>query len=160
MSKHFIPYALSSLLLFGACENAADQQKDATGAQVEANKEIEKANREARDKAVAAQAEADKKIADANADFQKLREDYRHQTTQSLVDVDKKIAELEAEQKQATGKERAELDAKMPTIRLMRETFSKDYQSIETASATSWDSVKARLDKEWNDLKKAIDDAV
>jgi hypothetical protein len=157
MSKYFITCALMSVT-FIACENARDQQKEATGAQVEANREIESASREARDKAVAAQAEADKKIADANADFQKLREDYRHKTTQNLVEMDKKIAELEADAKTATGKAKAELDTRLPTIRQSRESFTREYQSLETASATSWDSVKARLDKQWDDLQKAVSD--
>ena len=157
MSKYFITCALTSLM-FVACENANDQQKDATGAQVEANREIERASREARDKAVAAQAEADKKIADANADFQKLREDYRHKTTENLVEMDKKISELEADAKTATGKTKADLDARLPTIRQLREGFTREYQSLESASATSWDSVKARLDKQWDDLQKAVSD--
>ena len=157
MSKYFITGALTSLMLV-ACENANDQQKDATGAQVEANREIEQASREARDKAVAAQAEADKKIADANADFQKLREDYRHKTTENLVEMDKKIADLEADAKTATGKTKAELDARLPTIRQLRESFTREYQSLETASAATWDSVKARLDKQWDELQKAVSD--
>jgi chromosome segregation ATPase len=159
MLKQFTPYALASLFLVFGCENAADQQKEANGAQAEANRAIDRASREAQDKVVAAQAEADRKIAEANSDFQKLREDFRHKTTENLVAVDRKIAELEADAKDAKGKAKLDLEARLPTIHQLRESFANSYRSIETASTSSWDSVKAGLDKQWEDLKKAVDDA-
>jgi hypothetical protein len=159
MTRQYSSYALIFLLFAVGCENAADKQKDANGAQAEANREIDKANRDARDKVVAAQAEADKKVAQANADFQKMREDYRHTTTDRLVTLDRKIADLEAETKTAKPKEKADLEAKLPRIRQMRADFSTNYQAIESASATTWDGVKNGLEKQWDDLNKAVDDA-
>ena len=147
------------LALGAGCNKAADEQQKATNAQVEANQKIVEANQEADQKANKAQADADQKIAAAQADFLKLREDYRHNTTANLVDLDKKIADLEAKSKTATGKKKADLDAELSQIRTQREAFANDWKQIETASATTWDATKNRLDKEWTDLKSAVDRA-
>jgi hypothetical protein len=40
-----------------------------------------------------------------------------------------------------------------------REAFVNDYKSIETASADTWDATKARLDKQWTELKNMVDRA-
>jgi len=146
-----------SLSLAAGCNKAQDEQRKADEARAEADEKVNEANREATDKINAAQAEADKKVADAQANFLKLREDYRHDVTQNLVDLDKKIADLEAKAKTATGKTKAQLEADLPRIRDQRDNFVRDYRTIETASATTWDNTKARLDKEWDELKKAVD---
>src|SRR5450432_3653954 len=153
---------LGSLLLAlaGGCDKAADEQQKAVNAQTTANDKIIQANQEADQKATSAQADADKKIAAAQASFLKMREDYRHETTTNLVDLDKKISELEAKEKTATGKKKADLDVQLGQIRAQREAFASDWKSIETASATSWDATKSRLDKEWADLKGMVDRAV
>lgn len=146
---------LYSLLAFG-CDRAADEQKNAYGAQAEANQEIAEVKREAHDKTVNAQVEADKKIADAQANFMKLREDFRHETTNNLLEIDRRITNLEAEAKTLAGKQKADLESKLATIRTQREQFSKDYQTIEAASASTWDEIKVRLQKQWKDLEKAV----
>lgn len=158
MLKKTISYASLIGVFALGCDKAADEQKAANEAQREANEKIQEAEREARDKQVSAQAEADKQIANANADFMKMREQFRHDTTKALVEIDEDIAELEAELKTRTGKEKADLEAKLPAIRTQREQFTRDYQAVETASATTWDATKARMDKELSALKKAIDD--
>jgi predicted double-glycine peptidase len=147
------------LVLASGCNKAADEQQKATNAQVEANQKIVDANQEADQKANKAQAEADQKIADAQATFLKMREDYRHDTTNKLVDLDHKIADLEAKAKTATGKTKLDLDAQLTRIRAQRAAFSDDWKQIETASAATWDATKTRLDKEWTDLKAAVDRA-
>ncbi len=148
-----------ALVLAGGCDKAADEQQKATNAQLQANQKIVEANQEADRKAAAAQAEADKKIADAQASFLKMREDYRHDTTGKLVDLDHKIADLEAKSKTSSGKKKADLDAQLTQIRAQRATFADDWKQLETASAATWDSTKARLDKEWTDLKSLVDRA-
>ncbi len=50
-------------------------------------------------------------------------------------------------------------DAQLTQIRAQRESFASDWKQIETASATTWDATKSRLDKEWTDLKTAVDRA-
>jgi len=147
------------LSLGSGCNKAADEQEKASNAQAKANEKIIEANQEADKKANEAQADADKKIAEAQANFLKLREDYRHETTEKLVDLDRKIADLEAKSKTSTGKKKAELAAQLEQIRTQREAFTNDWKTIETASATTWDSTKSRLDKEWRDLKALVDRA-
>jgi hypothetical protein len=149
------------LIAVGAlgCNKAADEQKKADEARNEADKKIGEASNDAAEKINAARADADKKVAEAQADFLKLREDYRHKVTEDLVAVDKDIADLEAKAKTATGKTKAEIEAALPDIRSKRESVSSEYRSLEFASAVSWDNAKARVDKAYDDLKKAIDRA-
>ena len=152
--------AVVTTLLAAACDNnaATDQQK-AVKAQQEANDKAAAATKEATDKTVNAQAEADKKIAEAQASFTKLREDYRHKTTTDLADMDKKIADLDAKAKTATGKAKTDLSAKLVQIHANRDAFAKDWSTLDSSTATTWDGTKARLDKEWSDLKSLVDSA-
>jgi hypothetical protein len=148
-----------TLTLVAACDKGSDEQQKANAAQAEANKKIAEANGEAADKSKAAQAEADKKIAVAEGDFGKRREDYRHKLQSDLVDLDKKIELLEAKSKTATGKAKTDLDANLTAIRARRATFAADLKSVETATAVQWDDTKARVDKDWTDLKALVDKA-
>lgn len=138
------------------CSNAADEQAKASTAQAKADEKIASARAEANDKARAAQADADQKIAEAQAHFMKMREDYRHTMTQDLNDLDKRISDLEAKEVKATGKAKADLDAALISIRSSRDRFGADFESLERASAATWDAAKAHLDKEWSDLKAQV----
>jgi hypothetical protein len=150
---------LAAALALG-CNKAIDDQTKANNAQTEANDKIFAATKEADQKIAAAQAEADKKTADANANFMKLREDYRHQTTNNLVDLDYKVGVLEGNSRAApANKSKVDLDANLNQIHLKRAEFGADYKAIETASAVTWDDTKARLDKEWTELKALVDKA-
>lgn len=141
------------------CNKAADEKKKADEAQIEADQKIAAANREAGEKINEAQAEADKKTAEAQASFLRMREDYRHEVTKKLVDLDHKIADLEVKSRTATGKSKADLDARLKQIHAERDAFVSDYKGIEVASATTWDSTRARLDKRWDELTKLVDRA-
>jgi hypothetical protein len=149
------------LLAFGSfgCEKAADQQHKADQARAEADTKVGDANREASDKINAARADEDKRVAEAQASFLKLREDYRHKVTEDLVSIDKDIADLEAKAKTAKPKPKAEIEAALPNIRSLRENVSSEYRSLEFSSAVSWDGAKGRVDKAFDDLKKAVDKA-
>jgi hypothetical protein len=148
-----------SLALAAGCDRAADEQRKADEARVEANDKVSEANREANEKVNAARAEEDKKVAEAQASFLKIREDYRHKVTEDLVGVDKEIAELEAKAKTATGKTKATIDSNLPNVRTLRENVSNEYRSLELASAITWDDAKGRVDKAVDELKKAVDKA-
>jgi hypothetical protein len=151
--------ALVSLSLATACDKASDEQHNANAAQAAANEKIAAAATEAAQKASAAQTEANQKVAEAQANFMKLREDYRHSTTTSLVGMDKKIGALDTKATTATGKDKSDLDTNLKQIHAARQSFDADYQTLETASATTWDAARARLDKEWTDLKALVDKA-
>lgn len=158
MNRTFAVVIALAIPVLAACDKSGqDQQQKADKAQATANHEITNAQVEANEKATNAQATADKKIAEAEKDFSKTREDYRHDMQSNLDNIDKKIADLEVKAKKATGKKRADLDASIPVLKSQRDAFSVDMKTIETANATSWDATKARIDKQWTDLKKAAD---
>lgn len=146
-----------SLSLVAGCDRANDDQRKADNAQAEANKKIAEARTEATTKITSAQVEADKKVAAAEADFGKLREDYRHEVQADLIDLDKKIDRLEAKSKTATGKAKADLDANLPAIRSRRMVFGSEVKSLEVATAPAWNDTKAKVDKDFSDLKALVD---
>ncbi len=133
---------------------ATEQQKE-----MRANEQAAETRNQADRKSEGAQASAEKDIAAARTDFEKNREDYRHSRRMDLVNVDKTIAELQAEQRTATGKRKADLDANVPALRAQREGFVRDMQSLDLATGSSWDSAKANLDREWDTFKAAVDKA-
>lgn len=152
--------AVVSAILVAGCDNQAErQQEKANQAQAEANQKIVEARVEAEQKAARAQATADQKIADAQAKFSKLVEDYRHEANKNLVDLDRKIADLDVKATKATGKAKADLDAKLKRIRADRDAYAADVKAIEVGEATTWDARKARVDARWNDLKALVDNA-
>lgn len=148
-----------SLAFAAGCNKAADEQRKADQARIDADKKVNDANGEATDKINAAHADADKKVADAQASFLKLREDYRHKVTEDLVSIDKDIANLEAKAKTEKGKKKADIEAALPNIHSLRESVTNEYRSLEMSSAITWDDTKARVDKSVDDLKKAISKA-
>ena len=151
--------ALLSLVIAAGCDNAAADQQKATSAQNEANDKIVAARVEADKKVVSAQSEADQKISEAQASFMKRREDYRHKTTLNLVELDHKVDVLDAKSKTSTGKAQTDLQASLRQIRASRADFGTDYNTLETASASTWDATQARLDKEWTALTALVDKA-
>ncbi len=158
--KHLAGAAVvCSLLIASSCDKAATEQKKANEAQAKANEKIGDVAREAEQKMKEAQAEADKKIAEAQAAFMKMREDYRHTATEGLADLDKKIADLELKATKSKAKAKTQLELKVKQLKASRDAFVAEYQSLETASALTWDETKARLDKQWADLKAMADKA-
>jgi hypothetical protein len=74
-----------------------------------------------------------------------------------LDDLDKDIAELDAKAKTATGKAKAELDAQLPSIHARRDAFARNLKALESTTATAWDATRTQGDKEWDELKLAVD---
>jgi hypothetical protein len=155
--------SMSSIILIaalgavsGACDKpgVTEQQRE-TKANEEAAKKVAEADRQTQN----AESAAQKDIAGARADFEKAREDYMHERRGALVDIDKRIAQLEADRSTTTGKTRADLDTRLPAIRAQRDAFSREMQGLYAVSSADWDSSKARLDKEWDALKAAVDNA-
>ena len=141
-----------------ACDKSGSEaQTQANEAQEKANREIAKAGNEANAKAVEAQSEADKKVAAAQADFAKAREDYRHKVQTDLDALNKTIDELDAKAMKATGKAKADLEARLPVLKAQRDAFVTDFRALQNSTAVTWDSMKARLDKELTDLKASAD---
>ncbi len=166
MKRVFFVLALLAPFAGVACDKSgAEAQREAdkaqqnattkiTNAQVEADKEAAKAQAEANEKSEKAQAEANEKISAADKDFMKSREDYRHTAQSHLTDVDKKLADLDAK---ATKGEKVKAD--LTGLHAERNAFANDIDSLDRTTASNWDATKARLDKEWKDLKRAVDRA-
>jgi hypothetical protein len=146
----------AALMTAVACDKPGveEQQKEQKAAQDNA----EQQNRAARESA-SAQADMNEKVTSAQVDFEKSREDYRHSLQANLDDLDAKIAKLEAKETTLTGKAKADLDAKLPSIRAQRASFGSDFRSLQMTTASTWDDAKARVDKEWETLKSAVNDA-
>jgi hypothetical protein len=142
-----------------ACNNASDDANKARSAQATANDKSGAAVRESDEKVKSAQAEADQKIAAAHADFMTMRENFRHATTQNLVDLDRKVDVLTAKAGQSTGKEKVDRDAGLKQIHASRDAFQTLYQSLDSASESTWDDAKSHVDKELTELQALVDRA-
>jgi hypothetical protein len=156
MIRYAGTFALAALLMSAACDKpgVTEQQKEQKAAQDNA----EQQDRAARESA-SAQADMNSKVASAQADFERTREDYRHSRQTDLDDIDAKIAKLEAGDRTVTGKAKADLDARLPQIRAQRAAIGADFRALQVTTATAWDDAKARVDKEWDSLKSAVDAA-
>ena len=146
----------ATLIATAACDKpgVTEQQKEQSATQDNA----EQQNRAARESA-SAQADMNDKVNSARADFEKTREDYRHEKTTDLEALDAKIDALENKERTATGKAKADLDAKLPAIRAQRASFGADFRGLQATTAATWDDAKVRVDKEWDDLKSAVNAA-
>ena len=154
---------LTTLFVLGAaaCQKSGKEtQQEVDNAQAQAQTEITNAQVQANDKANSAQAKADEKINEATRDFDKTRDDYRHDMQSNLESLDKKIANLDEKVVKANGDRKVELGNKSSTLRAQRATFAADLKSLDNATAANWDATKARLDKEWSDIKSSSDKIV
>jgi hypothetical protein len=156
MIRYARTFALAALLSTGACEKpgVTEQQREDKAAQNNA----EQQDRAARESA-SAQAEMNRQVASARADFERAREDYRHQKQTDLEALDARIGKIEAKDAMATAKAKADLDAKLLAIRSQRASFGADFRALMQTTAASWDDTRTRLDREWDSLKAAVDDA-
>jgi vacuolar-type H+-ATPase subunit H len=158
MIRHIASLSVIALLsgLYVACDKpgVAEQQQES-----KASEQAAKSKTEAEQQVQTAQAKAERDIEKARADFDKSREDYLHGRRLDLDDLDKKIADLEAKAKTGASKAKADYDARLPAIRAQRDAFVRHMQALGTATADTWDAAKANLDKEWDALKKTVDDA-
>lgn len=91
------------------------------------------------------------------SDFAKAREDYRRQKQSDLELLDKTITDLQAKEKVAGAKAKTALDGMLPAVQAQRNAFTGDLRLVDNAGAAGWDSTKARLDKEWAELRAATD---
>jgi len=156
----FITVGAALLFALAGCEKSAQRdQEKAAQAQREADEKVAEAQRESQTKITSAQLEANKKAVEAQNDFEKTRESYRHQMQSDFDKENEKIAKLEAKAATATGKTKADLDAKLQDIHTKRDAWRASMTSLDGATIETWDTAKQRTDKAWNDLKKAVDSA-
>jgi chromosome segregation ATPase len=157
MMRYMGTLALAAALTsIAACDKpgVTEQQKEQQAAQDNAEQQ-EHAARES----ASARVEMNEKVASAQSDFERAREDYRHSRQTDLDEIDAKIAKLEAKAATATGKAKADLDTRISQIRAQRVALGADFRALQGATASAWDDAKARVDKEWDSLKSAVDAA-
>lgn len=168
MIRNYALSPLACLFLVVGCENAAEQQREATEARLEASAEearareraasdIERVNERAEEEVQEARAEADRKVADARQDFAKIREDYRHDVRQNLVKLDREIGELSAKIRTAADQKKTDMQARLDDVRIKRAAFEAKLEELEKASASAWDQLRTEVDKQWADLKDLVD---
>jgi multidrug efflux pump subunit AcrA (membrane-fusion protein) len=151
---------LAAASLAAACDKSgAEAQAEADKAQNKANAEIAQAGNQVTLTGAQAQAAADTKIAAAQADFAATREDYRHKVQSNIDALNKQLDDLDIKAKTAKGTMATDLRATVPALRAERDAFITDFQTLGTVNAVTWDAMRARLDKEWADLKVAVDKA-
>lgn len=159
MRKSSLTISLAALLVTFGCNRAADEQQKADDARADANQEIAEAHQEAQREIQSARDEASEEIAKANANFGKMRAEALADVNRKLADLDREIAALETKLAGASGDAKANLEAKLPEVRRLREAFVSEYRLLESAAATTWDQTKERVNQALEKLDQAVDNA-
>lgn len=149
--------AVIALVLFGACDDSAEEERRMIAAQHEANGRIAAAAALTNQKARQAQLDADNKSAAAQASFLKARENYQQLVKNNLVDLDRNVTELENQAKTAPVKMRVDIQIVLRQLRTRREAYVNNASALEAESAATWDDAKARVDKQWAELQDLIE---
>jgi DNA repair exonuclease SbcCD ATPase subunit len=169
----------TSLLVLGACDRSVkDQEVKAEQAQRQADDKAAKSQKEANDKTMRAQNEADEKAAQANSearhdmakgqakaneeirsanqDIVKQRNDYHVTVQKEVSEIDNKIDDLKVKAQKATAPKADFTDA-MRTVDTKRAALDSDLRTLDIQVPQTFDSYRAKVDKEVDDLKKSID---
>jgi|SRR6516225_4568370 hypothetical protein len=123
----------------------------------QANEPLTQAGDETAERTQGAQTPAARDDAGARTDFERNREDYLRARAADLTDLDKKVAALETKEKMAQDRAKSALQADLSAIRAKRDAFVRDLNALGNATAAAWDEAKAKLEREWNALKTAVD---
>lgn len=126
----------------------------------DAQKKIDNAEQQGSTEITNAQVKEDKKVAGAEQDFAKSRDDYRHDMQTNLDDLDKKLADLDVKAQRAAGGAKSNLAAKSQSLHAQRDAFARELDSLGSVPPAEWDATKARVDHDWDALKKNTDKAL
>jgi hypothetical protein len=74
-----------------------------------------------------------------------------------LEATDKKFNELKEKAANATGDEKAKLDAKVTTATGKREAFVKKHEAMKSAAADKWEGTKGELATAYEEYRKAVE---
>jgi hypothetical protein len=170
----------ASLFALAACEQSVKEQgQKAEQAQRQADDKAAKAQKEADEKAVKAQNEADEKAVKANAearhdmaknqakaneeirqvnqDIVKQRSDYHVSTQKQVNEIDSKIDDLKVKAQKSTANVKTDFSDAMKVVDTKRSALDTDLRSLDSQAEPTFDSYRAKVDKEIDDLKKSID---
>jgi hypothetical protein len=130
-----------------ACKKTPEQQE----------KEAAEAQRKADEKAAKAQSEADKEKAEATASLDKTRAEYKSKIQKALDDVAKRTRDVEARLTQPGAKQRPHAHDALKTVHEKSDVVRADLRHLDTATASTIENVKSKVDKDVDELKKAVD---
>ena len=136
-------------------QNEANER--ALKAQREADEKSMKANDEARQDMAKGQAKANEQIRAANQDIVKQRTDYHASAQKEVSEIDNKIDDLKVKAQKATPKPKAEFNDAMKVVDTKRAALDTDLRNLDTQPPQTFDSYRAKVDKEIDELKKSID---
>jgi hypothetical protein len=136
-------------------QNEANEK--ANKAQNEADEKVVKANDEARHDMAKGQAKANEEIRSANQDIVKQRNDYHVTMQKEVSEIDNKIDDLKVKAQKSTPKPKTEFSDAMKVVDTKRAALDSDLRNIDTQAPQTFDSYRAKVDKEIDDLKKSID---
>jgi len=126
-------------------------------AQQEADEKAMKVNDEARHDMAKGQAKANEEIRSANQDIVKQRNDYHVTAQKEVSEIDNKIDDLKVKAQKSPNKAKPEFSDAMKTVDTKRANLDSDLRSLDTQPPQAFDSYRAKVDKEIDDLKKSID---
>jgi hypothetical protein len=133
-----------------------EAQEKAAKAQGEANEKAMEAQGEANREMAKGQAKANENIREANQDLLKAKSDYEVHTQKSVNDISNKIDQLKAKAQTAKPQAKEEFNLAMRDVETKRATLDTDFRALRE-QPQSFDSLRAKVDREMVDLKKSVD---
>jgi hypothetical protein len=134
-------------LVLGACETATDREQRAERLHVEA----EQRRAEAEQKAKQEQAKAD-----LDREAAKEEMSYGLRVQKELDGVDCTMSSLQDSADQATGSAKAQDDQAIGDINARKDILQQDMKQITMASTNDWNGLRAKVDRDLDDLKKSL----
>lgn len=139
-----------------ASREQAEAQRKADKAQAEANEKAMKAQGEANGEMAKSQAKANENIREANQDLLKAKSDFEVHTQKSVNDISNKIDQLKAKAQTAKPAAQEQFNMAMRDVDAKRATLDSDFRALKE-QPQSFDSLRAKVDREVADLKKSVD---
>jgi chromosome segregation ATPase len=139
-----------------ASRDQTEAQQKAAKAQTEANEKAMEAQGEANHEMAKSQAKANENIREANQDLLKARNDYEVHTQKSVNEISNKIDQLKAKAQTAKPQAQEQFNTAMRDVDAKRTTLDTDFRALRE-QPQSFDTLRAKVDREMADLKKSVD---
>src|SRR5215471_811653 len=133
-----------------------EAQRKADKAQAEANQKAMEAQGEANHEMAKSQAKANENIREANQDLLKARSDFEVHTQKSVNEISNKIDQLKTKAQTAKPAAQQQFNVAMRDVDAKRATLDTDFRALKE-QPQSFDSLRAKVDREVADLKKSVD---
>jgi hypothetical protein len=125
--------------------------------QREADEKAAQANAEARKEAAEGQTKANENIRAANQDLVKARSDLQVRAQKTANEIDNKIDRMRTDAQKASPKVQSDFVAAMRDVDDKRAMINSDLRAIVDQPLGQLDSIKAKVDKDFDELKKSVD---